>query len=150
MQVTFGKHDGRSVEFLMLKEPGYVHWLIQESPSGALLAVKHHAQSLMKKFDAKPFHRACHGRNCTASATRATVYGTSLAPYWWCDNCDPYEAGANDGKLQGVRTYGQALNHVEFYCAGRKSDYVALIKYLAEAKGLPARVGEKQANAFFV
>ncbi len=149
MQVAFGKHAGKSVELLMFKEPGYVHWLLQQSPSGALLVVQRHAHSLMKKFDAKPLHRQCHGHNCSALATRATVYGNSLAPYWWCDNCDPYEAGANSGKLQGVRTYSEALTHVEFYCGGRKSDYVALVKYLAQAKGLPTRVGEQQANAFF-
>jgi hypothetical protein len=149
MQVTFGKHAGKSLELLMLREPGYIHWLVQQSATGPLLALKSEALKLMKRFDAKPFNQVCHSRTCKLGATRATVYGDNLVPYWWCANCDPYESGANAGKLQIVRTYADALSHVEFYCSGRKSDYVELIRYLAEAKGLPARVGEKQAQFFF-
>ena len=149
MQVTIGKHAGKSLELLMIREPGYVQWLVQQATSGPLLALKNEALKLMKKFDAKPFNQVCHGRTCNLGATRATVYGNSLAPYWWCASCDPYESGANQGKLQVVRTYAGALNHVELYCSGRKSDYVDLIRYLAKAKGLPARVGEKQAQLFF-
>ncbi len=82
MQVTIGKHAGKSLELLVLKEPGYVHWLVQQAASGPLLALKNEALKLMKKFDAKPFNQVCRGRTCNLGATRATVYGNSLAPYW--------------------------------------------------------------------
>ena len=149
MQVTIGKHAGKSLEFLMIREPGYVHWLVQNASSGALFTLKEAAKDCMTKFDAKPMVHVCHASSCKLGAARASIYGNSLAPYWWCLNCDPYQAGANQGKLQFVRTYADALNHVEFFCSGRKSGYVELIRYLAEAKGLPGRVGEKQAQFFF-
>ena len=149
MLVNFGKHAGKSLELLMIREPGYIHWLVQQAASGPLLALKKEAVALMKKFDAKPLNVVCHASTCKLGATRATVYGDSLAPYYWCANCNPYQSGANAGKLQVVSTYAEALAHVEFYCAGRKSDYVEIIRYLADAKGMPARVGEKQAQFFF-
>lgn len=149
MQVTIGKNAGKSVELLVLKDPAYVQWLLDTQASGKLLQIKQHAQSLIRKFDAKPLSTRCYGRACSKPATRATVYLDNLVPYWWCASCDAYEAGANDGKLQFISTYGQALEHVQFYCKGRKSDAAEIIKYFAQAKGLPARVGEQQAQQFF-
>lgn len=149
MHVTVGKHAGKSVELLILKFPDYVHWLLKTSVSGPLLIVKTHIKTLIAKFDAKPLLRDCRGHNCNLKATRATVYGINLTPEWWCANCDPYQLGANPGKLQAVKTYGNALDHVEFYCSSRKSDFQEIIKYLAQAKGLPSRAGEVQCKAFF-
>ncbi len=48
-----------------------------------------------------------------------------------------------------VITYTEALGHIQNYCGGRKGDLNFLIRILAEAKGLPKRVGEKQAQEFF-
>jgi hypothetical protein len=61
---------------------------------------------------------------------------------WWCNHCDPYLHGALPGRLQIIETYVDALNYVGNYCKGRKSDYRFLILALAQAKGLPKRVGE--------
>jgi hypothetical protein len=149
MQVTVGKHKGKSVKLLVLKDPDYVHWLFGENVSGPLLAVKNQAQQLINRFDAKPIQKQCYSSNCSSSAIRATVYGNNISPYWWCANCDPYQSGANNGKLQVLRTYSDALSHVVLYCASRKSDFREIIKEFAEAKGLPKRVGEQQCAAFF-
>lgn len=149
MLVPVGKHKGKSVELLLLKESGYVQWLVQQNASGPLLALQAEAKRLIQKFDLKPFQMKCNGNNCSAPATRLSVYGNNISPYWWCDKCDPYQMGAIAGKLQIFRFYSSALNHVVFYCAGRQSDYKDLIKKIAQAKGLPSRVGEPQAVAFF-
>ncbi len=149
MQVTFGKHDGKSVEWLVLKEPDYIKWVLQQSASGKMLQVKTHAAALIKKFDAKPLLKTCRAEDCSEKATRVTVYLDNLLPVWWCANCNPYQLGANSGKLQVISTYAQALSHVEFYCKGRKSDSAEIVKYLAQARGLPSRVSETHAQAFF-
>jgi hypothetical protein len=120
LQVTLGKYKGKSVELLVLKEPDYVNWLLAQNLSGPLLAVKKRAQSLIAQFDAKPVQKKCSAQTCGNLATRATVYSNNLSPYWWCANCDPYQFGANAGKLQILRTYSDALLHVELYCSGRK------------------------------
>lgn len=147
MQAVVGVHKGKSMEELVIKEPAYVHWLLGQSPSGPLLAMKAEAKKLVKAFEAKPYTAKCF--NCGQSASRLSVYGNNIDPMWWCHNCDPYSQGANQGKLQIFETYTAALRHVDFFCAGKKSDYRSLVKSMAKAKGLPARVGETQLQNFF-
>jgi len=152
MEITFGKHAGKSIELLLLKEPEYIKWMLeQQNATGAMKRAQDEAKRLIARFNTKPFIKDCFGKPGAAhKATRCTVYGNNVTvPYWWCDSCNPYQSGANSGKLQAVSTYEEALNHVGFWCSGRSSDYKSLIKDLAQAKGLPARVGEKQAVAFF-
>jgi hypothetical protein len=153
MILSFGKkHAGKSLELLVLKEPDYIKWMLeQKNPGAAMKRAQDEAKRLIAKFDAMPFTENCSGHTGSPHpATRCTVYGNNVrGPYWWCDACNPYQSGANPGKLQEVRSYGQALRHVASFCGGRVSDYKSLIRDLAAAKGLPSRVGEKQAQAFF-
>lgn len=149
MQALVGIHKGKSMEEVVLKEPAYVHWLLGQTPTGPLLAMKSEAKHLVQKFDKKLYTTKCWGRNCTNTATRLSVYLDNIVPHWWCDACDPYETGANGGKLQIFSAYSEALNHVKFFCKGNKSDYKSLVRDMAKAKGLPARVGDSQAKAFF-
>ncbi len=151
MQVTFGKHAGKSVELLMLKEPSYIKWILdQQSPTGSMAKVKSHIQKLVQVFDKKPFTgKQCWAKTCKKLATRFTIYLDNLDPYWWCNACDPYQTGANSGKLQSPIDYRSALQHVEMFCRNRKSDYTDIIKMISQAKGLPGRVGEVQAQKYF-
>jgi hypothetical protein len=151
VQVSFGKHAGKSVEFLMLKEPTYIKWVLdQQSPTGAMAKVKSGIQQLIQVFDIKPFEgKQCWTKTCVKPVTRFSVYLDNLDPCWWCNTCDPYQTGANPGKLQAPINYQSALRHVELFCSGRKSDYADIIKMISQAKGLPNRVGELQAQKFF-
>jgi len=149
MLVPIGKHKGKSAELLVLKEPDYVRWLLQQKASNHLQALQEEAKRLIKKFDQKPFQVECEGNACSAQATRLSMYGNKLSPYWWCDDCDPYQRGAISGMLQIFRDYSIAWSHVESFRAGSQSDHKNLIKTMAQAKGLPSIFGEAQAVAFF-
>ncbi|MFM0158531.1 MULTISPECIES: hypothetical protein [Paraburkholderia] len=80
-----------------------------------------------------------------------------MTAYWnndvtlfpWSDACDPYSAGALDGKLYQLRSYHDALRHVEHRCGGTKAGYDWIVRAFAETKGLPARVGSAAAKKFF-
>lgn len=148
MNVTFGEHKGTSVETLILKEPGYVSWVLSvPNPSGPMRALKAEIERLITIFDGKPFSKVCHG--CQKVATNCSVYRyNTYMPMWWCDNCDPYQSGADAGKLQVISTYRQALGHSKAYST-TKDALRTLIKTMAQAKGLPARIGKSQAQAFF-
>jgi hypothetical protein len=61
----------------------------------------------------------------------------------------PYQLNALPGRIQMIEIYMDALTHVGNYCKGRKSDYRFLILALAQAKGLPKRVGEAAVQQFF-
>ena len=151
MQVTIGKHAGKSVELLMLKEPNYINWVLDEqSPTGDLANIKRHVQQLIKILDTKAFTKnQCWSKSCKKKATKFTVYADNLDPYWWCNTCDPYQTGSNSGKLQSPVKYQSALQHAKLICRNRKSDYTDIIKMISQGKGLPGRVGEAQAQKFF-
>lgn len=150
MYLKFGKHSNKTVETLILKDPAYILWILTETnPKGRLLLVKTEAQRLIRIFDFKPFSRNCQGRDCTKPATSLSVYGDNIySPMWWCDDCNPYQMGARDGKLSTIKTYQDAiLHHLHFRTP--KGFLKDLVKIMAIEKGLPKRLGTKEAEEFF-
>jgi len=111
--------------------------------------VKIEAQRLIRIFDAKPFLRNCRGRECTKPATCLSAYGdNSYAARWWCDDCDPYQLGARDGKLSLIKTYHDAFLHHNLYHTP-KGFLNDLVRNMAVEKGLSHRIGHKEAEEFF-
>lgn len=156
MKVGFGKHAEVDVRQLLLKHPDYVMWVLdQDEPKGALAALVPKLREYIRRFDAQPFTKSCHGtvagQKCTHAVTCGTAYhshsGLSVDLVWWCDECDPHQLGAI-ATLIRVRTYRDALEVVANY-GGRKSDYAGIIKDLATGKGMPARVTTKALDEFF-
>lgn len=145
MLVQSGRHAGKTAEEIILKSPDWAEWLIDKHPQNNLVS---EFKRLIQIFDAKPFVKSCWG--CGEPATRASAYRqTADDLYFWCDQCDPYSTGANRGKLTSVRSFRSALDHVNYTCAGRRIDKRVIVRELAVGKGLPARVGAKEAVAFF-
>jgi len=84
MRFQSGKHEGKSYEEVLLKDPADAHWF---SING------HHAvakefQKLIKRFDEKPMTTPCE--KCSNSATKATGFdgGTGLKMLFYCENGD--------------------------------------------------------------
>lgn len=149
MIIQVGKHKGKSVEEIVLKEPDYARWVVQQNAGGPLLHVKDEVQRLVTIFDAKEFIKNCSGMDCSNGADCVSVYRDKIRLTFWCENCDPYQAGSIRGNLQVIKTYSQALSHVDYYCNGNKKSMKSIIIFLARSKGLPSRVGKKQAQEFF-
>jgi hypothetical protein len=139
MKFSVGKHSGKDTRYVLLKDPDYVRWTLnQANLSGGLLAARKDLQLKKAQFDAKPFVAKCFG-NCKKPSTRASVYLGSPDLFVWCDSCDPYSRGALQGKLDIVRSYDDALKHVEYTCGNNKAYMKDIIRQLATAKGMPAR-----------
>ena len=149
MQISFGKNKGKTVECLIINDPDYISWLLRADANGEVRKAQLYAGSLMRIFDAKPLRKKCDGCNCSAIATRATFYTGNVHPYWWCDNCDPSDQGANPGNLHVVKTYLDALAYVECFCGGRKRDYRHVVRLFALLKGFPARSSKNSCEIFF-
>ena len=151
MQIGFGKHKGKTIALVVLKEPDYIKWLLEQSEvTGNLAQVRTEVGRLLSVFDTKPIKSKCSGRNCGNPAVKFTAYaGNPSSLYPWCDTCDPYQTGAVRSRISEIRTYREALNHVEVRCSGQKKGYREIIRGIASDKGLPARCGEAQAEAFF-
>lgn len=153
MEINIGPYAGKSVEWLVLREPQYVACLLDNSDRDeAMKLLRERSQALIAQFDSKPFTNKCSGNNhgCSKPVTRCTVPLSCVdPPYWWCDDCNQYQYGGVEGRLTQLRKYRDAINHVAFFCHGREEDYRTIIRAMGTAKGLPARVGEKQAQQFF-
>lgn len=150
MIIPFGtKHKGDKVGKVLLKDPDYIVWMLDQQGTGAMGAVQTEAKRLIAKLDAKPLTVSCHG--CKGQATYFTGYHNNASlMYPWCDVCEPYSNGANQGKLVSIRTFLQAMNHVKQSCGNTKGERTAIVKTMAQAKGLPKHIGDAQVDAFFV
>ena len=150
MQISFGKHCGRSVEFLVLTEPDYLLWMLrQKAPTKAMQRVLEEASRLIGVFDRKPLQRQCSGWGCSNPATRFSAYTGSPHLEVWCENCRPSSGGADTKKLRVIRRYDEALEHVCATCSARSGGLQSIIADLAHAKGLPYRAREKDRETFF-
>lgn len=144
MKFQTGKHAGQTLEEVLLKKPDFARWYVENYGSTA------HATEfvrLSKVFSAKPFVEKCNG--CNSTATRASAYRGDDSLMFWCDDCDMYSSGANAGKLQEIKTITNALDHIKYTASGNRALSRAIVKRLAQAKGLPKRIGADHAVKFF-
>ena len=143
MEFKTGKHAGMTTELVLLKKPDFAQWYLSKHPYA-----KHSKDfaRLIKEFDAKPFISKCR---CGETAVHATAYEGAESVMFWCDNCNPYSTGATSGSLQTVDAFGEALGPIDLTLGRSRHAKRAIVRALARAKGLPKRVGELQASAFF-
>ncbi|NJL91944.1 MAG: hypothetical protein HC916_20815 [Coleofasciculaceae cyanobacterium SM2_1_6] len=151
MQIEIGQHKGKTIMTLVLKEPSYIQWILEQSnATGDLLKIRNEVGRLLEIFDSKPILSKCCGRQCKNKSVKFTGYvGNPFLIYEWCDECDPYDAGASFGRLVEMNNYQQALNYVEFYCGGSKKSCKEVIRHMALAKGLPKISRKAEVEKFF-
>lgn len=150
MLMNFGDFSDKAVEWVMLREPSYVNWMLSVSnPYGQMKRIRDViVTTLIPNFDSKHPLEACF--RCKANlATYATGYeGNATLIYWWCEDCDPRSLGANPGKLVGIRKYEHVLEFAQ-RCGGAKGDYKKAMKRFSEGIGAPKRLTESAAEKFF-
>jgi hypothetical protein len=155
MIINFGdKHKGESVAEVLINDPSYVDFVLKVSDSkGPLKVARDEMLILISRFDLKPFLQKCWGNNhnCGKTAIRATAYKEDYTGlYWWCKNCNPYQSGARSGTLHTISTYKDALEYVYMVLNNSNKDSAALIKQLAQEKGLPKRISKGDIEKFFL
>jgi hypothetical protein len=139
-----GKHEGKTYAEVVLKYGDVVQWFLAKNPNSI---VAREFGRLIDIFDLKPFSTTCF--ECGRTATRASVYENNFDCMFWCERCNPYGTGARAGTLTVVKRYLEALRHIDSTAQANRTWKRTIIRELAQAKGLPARVGEKQAVDFF-
>ena len=141
MDMSFGKYKGKPVAWVLLEDPEYFAWMKNNGMDGRSEFV--FARRLINTFDNMLFKNVkCNGR-CSGQnpVTRLTLYaGIYNGAYWFCEECDPYDSGANSGKLTAITTLSQAMGY-------RDSDLI--IKAMSIAKGVPQRKTKKALKDFF-
>ena len=146
MLMPSGKHQGKTNEEILLKEPDYARWYMRELPESR---AGREFRRLEKAFDAKPFVEKCAG-NCGHKAKRVSAYWGSPLLMFWCDKCDPRGNGAEPGKLRyPINTWRAVLEHIDFTAGGSKVWKRGIVRNLARGKGLKKPLGMKKLDAFF-
>jgi hypothetical protein len=132
----FGKHKDLQIERVMVDEPAYVLWMLnQDDASGSLARARLHIEARIRSFDARRFVNKCHVSGCTRPVKRYSLTSDIVAPYFWCKSCDPYSSGVAVGLRILKGGYLEALRYVEQHTQ-QTQDYRALVRALAKAKGL--------------
>ena len=139
-----GKYAGKTTEQILLNDPDYARWYMNELPES--LAGRDFKR-LMEIFDDKPFTERCVG--CGQNAIYASAHRGNPSLRFWCATCNPYSKGAYQGTLSSVKTFRDALDHIDLTANGYKAWKKNICRALAEAKGLPRRVHKHAASEFF-
>jgi hypothetical protein len=65
MQMGFGKHASKSHEWMLVRQPDYVKWVLdEEGPSGRLADAQRQFRRLISQFNASPFLEKCFAVGC--------------------------------------------------------------------------------------
>jgi len=143
MLIGIGKHSGKSVEELVIKEPKYVEWLLYHHMNGYMAVIKKEVIRLIQILDTKPFTSKCC--NCGSPAHYVTFCEGGRPILSWCNECDIRSIAIIEN-FETVTTYKDVLRRAEGGKGYRKQ---IMLIYLTR-KGLPQRVGKKQAAEFFI
>jgi hypothetical protein len=144
MEMMSGKHQGKTTEEILLKEPDYAVWYMGEYPESR---AGRDFRRLEKAFDAKPFVAECR---CGQKAVRVSGYRGSPLLMFWCAECSPTGSGAEPQKLRyPVNTYRAVLEHISLTADGYKNWKKDIVRGLAEGKGLKTPLSKKKLAAFF-
>lgn len=151
MQITFGKFSGKTSHVVALRHGAYAKWVLEESaPTGALKNLQNELKRHFDALDAKPHVGKCSQAGCSRPVKKLTAYaGVDDDLHAWCAHCDPYSLGAPDGKLVGIASMQDAMNHITYRCGGAATGYDRMLKAYAKAKGAPDRVTADTAVTFF-
>lgn len=145
MRLQYGRYQGRTAEALLLRAPDYALWVLRHQPDGRLA---HCFRDLIAAFDARPLQSACQA--CGAQAVRAAALPERTELYFFCDACALYPDAPPLGAAQDLRTLDDLAAHVERTTRRRAVARLrSLVRRMAQAKGLPGRVTEPAAAAFF-
>jgi len=148
------KHKGESVAEVLIKDASYVKYVLSVTETeGLMTSIRDEMIRLINIFNSKPFLQNCWGDNhkCGEVATGATAYKEDyIGLYWWCNDCDPYQSGASMGTLHAITSYEDVLKYVYMVLNNNGKDSEALIKRLAQEKGLPKRLSKGGIEKFFL
>lgn len=140
MRFKQGDHAGETYEEVLLKSPDFAQVLMSKYADG--VAAKE-LRRLARAFDKKRFTAKCE--ECGKRAKRASALGDSSVLEFWCDKHHP----VTNKKAQIVEGIEGLLKHVDAYGNGKVTLKRKIVRNLAEAKGLPKKVGEEAALEFF-
>lgn len=102
--MSFGKYQGKSVAYVVLKDFEYFIWMYQNNMSNRPEYTE--ALRLLQILDAKPFCQKCYSCRQKA-AVKFSLYHRGVAtPSFFCEECDPYSKVPSEESWQFTAHYG--------------------------------------------
>ena len=152
MRMPFGKHKGKLIEWLLLKEPFSMQFMICRL--GQENDITQYANNCIKRFNDTPFILTCEHENEDGTTyllpiTLMSVYVPADIPsslIWFCELC---WKGFDRGNGAPVRTYEDAIRHGESWFHGTKRWTNMLLEYMYNAKGLSERLSAEKLIKFY-
>ena len=86
-KMSFGKYQGKSVAYVVLKDFEYFIWMYQDNMSNRPEYTE--ALRLLQILDAKPFYQKCYSCRQKAAAKFSLYHGGVAAPSFFCEEWDP-------------------------------------------------------------
>ena len=135
----------------VLNHPEYIKKILDKhNTSNTYIKRKRkEAYRLINIFDKKNITRKCSTHGCNNVAARGLLFSRVISDQAWLCECCLNEPKEPLRWYKEINSYIGALWHVADFCGGKASNYQLVIKYLAEAKGLPTRINDDDAIAFF-
>lgn len=139
MKLSFGEYSGHDLQNVIVQHPEYIASIMAlKHPSGPVASVVRETLQMLREFDEEPLACPCSHANCGKNATRLIVSEESVTPASaWCDQHAP---DAGKAVLHAIRTYREAIVHVQTFMDGAKGQMQRLVKALARAKSLDKTV----------
>lgn len=152
MRMPIGKHKGKLIEWLLLKEPFYMQVMMGRFGQDDNITI--YANDRIEHFNSKPFLGKCKHENEDGTIdllpiTIMSVYVPSDIPgsiMWFCDSCWESFDKANGAP---VRTYEDAILHGDTWFHRTKRATNRLLEYMYRAKGLSGKLTAKALIEFF-
>lgn len=152
-KMPIAPHNNKLVSAVIVRFPDFIYWLAERTPIAEFDWLYEHIQEQVDIFDGRPFTQVtCAGRvdgqPCTLAVKRYSLYQKSAMPSFWCATCDPLQLGANEDKLATYTGYYDGIRYVHRFGANRLRKR-ALVRRLANAKGLTGNFTERKVMEFF-
>jgi hypothetical protein len=149
MIITQGlRHRGEPADLVVLSDPFYVKRTLDfRNPEGDMPEVRQDFLRLIALFDQKSLLPMC--RNCNEPAKLLAFYKGTLFFEPWCGTCIPHWMISQECRFDTFCDYMSALEYVDDFCHGEKFFYRMVIRNIAKAKGLPDKIGPREAVDFF-
>lgn len=150
MDFSFGKHENKSVIEVMIKDPSYIVWIMNQSnKSNFHEKVTLFAAHRIEVFNKIPFQKKCNFGGCENTIDCCVLL--KAESHWLCDTC--LQSMRDEfGRYSAVNTYLGAVNYVTCLFDSPKArgeNSMLLVRELARAKGLPKRATLFDISNFF-
>lgn len=135
--IGFGKHEGASIDWVMLMRPTYALWIMnRQMPTCGLREAADAIGKMAFVLDRMPLRTLCANPGCTAPASGLFAPYNAPEVRAYCRTCRQRGFPNEPDPMTPIIAYRDAIQHVQqTYTGPRRKEVCTLALDVAEAKG---------------